>query len=103
MNSSCVIDIGIFLFLNFMKGFEKYWLIKILGVNNVVIFLVIIFFSFFGFVFGMSEEILVFVIIIVLFVILMGYDFIIGLCMVYVVVYIGFFGVVLNFFMIGIV
>lgn len=102
MNSSRAIDTGIFSFLNFTKGLEKHRLIKILGVNNVVISLVIILFSLFGSVFGMSEETLAFVIIIVPLAISMGYDSITGLCMVYVAAHIGFSGAVLNPFTIGI-
>ena len=102
MNSSRAIDAGIFSFLNFTKGLEKHRLIKVLGVNNVVISLVIILFSLFGSVFGMSEETLAFVIIIVPLAISMGYDSITGLCMVYVAAHVGFSGAVLNPFTIGI-
>lgn len=102
MNSSRAIDAGIFSFLNFTKGLERYRFIKLLGVNNVVISLVIILFSLFGAVFGMSEETLAFVIIIVPLAISMGYDSITGLCMVYVAAHVGFSGAVLNPFTIGI-
>lgn len=102
MNSSRAIDAGIFSFLSFTKGLEKHRLIKVLGVNNVVISLVIILFSLFGSVFGMSEETLAFVIIIVPLAISMGYDSITGLCMVYVAAHVGFSGAVLNPFTIGI-
>lgn len=102
MNSSRAIDVGIFSFLHFTKGLEKHRLIRALGVNNVVISLVIILFSLFGSVFGMSEETLAFVIIIVPLAISMGYDSITGLCMVYVAAHIGFSGAVLNPFTIGI-
>lgn len=102
MNSSRAIDAGIFSFLNFTKGLEKHLFIKILGVNNVVISLIVILFSLFGAVFGMSEETLAFVIIIVPLAISMGYDSITGLCMVYVAAHIGFSGAVLNPFTIGI-
>lgn len=102
MNSSRAIDVGIFSFLNFTKGFERYRFFKRLGVNNVVISLVVILFSLFGSVFGMSEETLAFVIIIVPLAISMGYDSITGLCMVYVAAHVGFSGAVLNPFTIGI-
>ena len=78
MNSSRAIDAGIFSFLGFTKGLERYRFIKMLGVNNVVISLIIILFSLFGAVFGMSEETLAFVIIIVPLAISMGYDSITG-------------------------
>lgn len=102
MNRSRAIDVGIFSFLNFTKGFERHRFFKLLGVNNVVISLVIILFSLFGSVFGMSEETLAFVIIIVPLAISMGYDSITGLCMVYVAAHVGFSGAVLNPFTIGI-
>ena len=102
MNSSRAIDAGIFSFLGFTKGLERYRFIKMLGVNNVVISLIIILFSLFGAVFGMSEETLAFVIIIVPLAISMGYDSITGLCMVYVAAHVGFSGAVLNPFTIGI-
>ena len=102
MNSSRSIDIGIFSFLNFTRNLERYALIRRLGVNNVVISLIIILFSLFGAVFGMSEETLAFVIIIVPLAISMGYDSITGLCMVYVAAHVGFSGAVLNPFTIGI-
>lgn len=102
MNSSRAIDAGIFSFLNYTKGLEKHSFIKWMGVDNVVIASVIILFSLFGAVFGMSEETLAFVIIIVPLAISMGYDSITGLCMVYVAAHIGFSGAVLNPFTIGI-
>lgn len=102
MNGSRAIDAGI---LSFLRGAERMerrgWLRKV-GVNNVVIALVIILFSMFGSVFGMSEETLAFVVIIVPLAIRMGYDSITGLCMVYVAAHVGFSGAVLNPFTIGI-
>jgi uncharacterized ion transporter superfamily protein YfcC len=64
--------------------------------------LIIFIFSLFGAVFGMSEETLPFVLIIVPLAISMGYDSITGLCMVYVAAHVGFAGAVLNPFTIGI-
>ena len=102
MNSSKSIDVGIFSFLNYTKGLEHNRFIRMLGVDNVVISLIIILFSLFGAVFGMSEETLAFVVIIVPLAISMGYDSITGICMVYVAAHIGFSGAVLNPFTIGI-
>lgn len=102
MNSSRAIDAGIFSFLNYTKGLEKNRLIKWIGVDNVIISSVIVLFSLFGAVFGMSEETLAFVIIIVPLSISMGYDSIVGICMVYVAAHVGFSGAVLNPFTIGI-
>ena len=75
---------------------------KRIGVNNLVIAMIIFLFSMFGAVFGMSEETLAFVFIIVPLAISMGYDSITGLCMVYVAAHVGFAGAILNPFTIGI-
>ena len=102
MNSSRAIDTGILSFLRSSRKVEKYGFFRMIGVNNVVISLIIILFSLFGAVFGMSEETLAFVIIIVPLAISMGYDSITGLCMVYVAAHVGFSGAILNPFTIGI-
>lgn len=102
MNNSRAIDVGIFSFLHFTQGLERHCWMKRIGVNNVVIAMVIVLFSMFGAVFGMSEETLAFVIIIVPLAISMGYDSIVGLCMVYVAAHVGFAGAILNPFTIGI-
>ena len=102
MNSSRAIDVGIFSFLRFTRGLERHaWMGK-LGVNNIVMAMIMILFSLFGAVFGMSEETLAFVIIIVPLAISMGYDSIVGLCLVYVAAHVGFAGAILNPFTIGI-
>ena len=102
MNSSRSIDVGIFSFLDYTKKLEHNRLIRAMGVDNVVISLIIILFSLFGAIFGMSEETLAFVVIIVPLAISMGYDSITGICMVYVAAHVGFSGAMLNPFTIGI-
>ena len=102
MNKSRAIDMGIFSFLNFTKRLERWKLIRKIGVNNIVIILVMILFSLFGSVFGMSEETIAFALIIIPLAVSMGYDSIVGLCMVYVAAHIGFSGAMLNPFTIGI-
>ena len=102
MNNSRAIDVGIFSFLRFTQGLERHRFMKRIGVNNLVIAMIIFLFSMFGAVFGMSEETLAFVIIIVPLAISMGYDSITGLCMVYVAAHVGFAGAILNPFTIGI-
>ena len=102
MNNSKAIDVGIFSFLGSVSKLEKHNFLKKLGVNNIVIILVMLMFSLFGAIFGMSEETLAFTIIIVPLAISMGYDSITGLCMVYVSAHVGFAGAVLNPFTIGI-
>lgn len=102
MNASKAIDVGILSFLKFTKRLDHLRFFKTVGVNNVIITLVMVLFSMFGAVFGMSEETIAFVIIIVPLAISMGYDSIVGICMVYVAAHLGFASAVLNPFTIGI-
>lgn len=102
LNASKSIDAGILSFLNFTKRLEKNRFLRKIGVNNIVMLLIMTMFSLFGAIFGMSEETIAFVIIIVPLAISMGYDSITGICLVYVAAHIGFAGAVLNPFTIGI-
>ena len=102
LNSSRAVDSGIYSFLHFTRRFEKHTIMGRIGVHNIVIILVMLLFSTFGSIFGMSEETLAFIIIIVPLAISMGYDSITGLMMVYVAAHIGFTGATLNPFTIGI-
>jgi uncharacterized ion transporter superfamily protein YfcC len=102
MNQSRAIDVGIFAFLRLTRKVEKNRVMKTLGVDNVIIVLVMIMFSVFGAVFGMSEETIAFVIILIPLAISMGYDSIMGVCMVYIAAHLGFAGAILNPFTIGI-
>lgn len=56
-----------------------------------------------GVIFGMSEEVLVFVLIMILLALVLGYDFIIGIVVFFVGAGLGFVGVFINLFMIGVV
>ena len=102
MNKSHAIDMGIFSFLRFTRRLENIKLFKTLGVDNIIITLIMLLFSLFGAVFGMSEECIAFIIIIIPLAISMGYDSIVGVCMVYVAAHVGFAGAILNPFTIGI-
>lgn len=102
VNKSRAIDAGIFSFLRVVTRLERNRLLAKVGVNNLVIVLVMLLFSLFGAVFGMSEETIAFVIIVVPLAISMGYDSIVGVCMVYVAAHVGFAGAILNPFTIGI-
>ena len=102
MNKSRAIDTGIYAFLRFTKRLEKNSFFRKIGVNNIIIVLVMILFSLFGSVFGMSEETIAFTLIVIPLAISMGYDSIVGVCMVYVAAHIGFSGAMLNPFTIGI-
>lgn len=102
MNESKAIDIGMIAFLLFTKRFERYRLIRWMGVNNIIMVLAMIIFSIFGAVFGMSEETLAFIAIFVPLAIKMGYDSLVGVCLCYFAAHVGFAGAILNPFTIGI-
>lgn len=102
MNHSKSIDVGIMAFLKISRRLERFRFIKWLGVDNIIITLVMLMFSIFGAVFGMSEETIAFIIILVPLAISMGYDSITGVCMVFVAAGLGFAGAILNPFTIGI-
>ncbi len=102
VNSSKAIDIGIFSFLKFTKKLEKIKLLARIGVDNIIITMIMLVFSVFGAVFGMSEETIAFIIILVPLSISMGYDSIVGVSMTFVAAGLGFAGAVLNPFTIGI-
>ncbi|MEA1876606.1 MAG: YfcC family protein [Bacteroidota bacterium] len=102
MNFSKAIDVGIYSFLKMTDQFEKRRIIKYLGVNNIIITMIMLLFSVFGAVFGMSEETIAFIIIFVPLSISMGYDSIVGVAMVFVAAGLGFAGAILNPFTIGI-
>jgi uncharacterized ion transporter superfamily protein YfcC len=102
MNQTKSIDIGIYAFLRYTKRLERNRVIQRLGIDNIIIVLIMLIFSVFGAVFGMSEETIAFTIIFVPLAIRMGYDSITGVCMCYVGAHIGFAGALLNPFTIGI-
>jgi len=102
MNSSKAIDVGITSFLNFIRKTEHNRILKLLDINNIILTLIMLMFSIFGAVFGMSEETIAFVIIIVPLAISMGYDSFTGVAIVFVGAGLGFAGAILNPFTIGI-
>lgn len=102
LNNSHAIDVGVMAFLRWVKRLSRYRIIKKLGVENIIITLVMLLFSLFGAVFGMSEETIAFVVIFIPLAIQMGYDSIVGVCMCYVAAHVGFAGAMLNPFTIGI-
>lgn len=102
VNSTKAVDAGIFSFIRWTGRLESNKVLKRIGVNNIVMALIMVLFSLFGGVFGMSEETLAFVVIMVPLAISMGYDSIVGLCLVYVAAHVGFAGAFLNPFTIGI-
>ncbi len=102
MNETNAINKGIFLFLEKTHKIQKYKFFNIIGVDNILIIAIMIVFSLFGSVFGMSEETIAFIGIFVPLAISMGYDSITGVLMCYVAAHIGFAGAMLNPFTIGI-
>ncbi len=102
VNSTKAVDHGIMKFISKMQGLERYWLIRKIGVGNIVITLVMLLFGLFGAVFGMSEETIAFVAVVIPLARSLGYDDITGVCMVYLAAHVGFAGAMLNPFTIGI-
>ncbi|MDL2238573.1 AbgT family transporter [Bacteroidales bacterium OttesenSCG-928-K22] len=102
MNATKALDIGIAAFLRTILKLEKYKFLRKIGVNNIILILIMIMFSLFGAIFGMSEETIAFIIIFVPLCISLGYDSIVGVCVVYVAAHLGFAGAILNPFTIGI-
>lgn len=102
LNLSKAIDVGIYSFLKRSSRLERFKPFKFLGVNNIIIVMVMLMFSFFGAVFGMSEETIAFIIIFVPLAISMGYDSIVGVSMCFIAAGIGFAGALFNPFTLGI-
>lgn len=102
LNSSKALDVGILSFIKIINHLDNNKFIKKIGANNLVMILIMLMFSLFGAIFGMSEETIAFVIILVPLAISMGYDSIVGVCLVYVAAHLGFAGAILNPFTIGI-
>ena len=102
MNASKALDVGIMAFIRTTRKLEKIKFLKKIGIDNIIMVLIMLMFSAFGAIFGMSEETIAFVIILVPLAISMGYDSITGVSLVYVAAHLGFAGAILNPFTIGI-
>ncbi|MBQ8169113.1 MAG: YfcC family protein [Bacteroidales bacterium] len=102
VNSTKAVDHGIMKFISWIQGLERYGLIRKIGVGNIVITLVMLLFGVFGAVFGMSEETIAFVAVVIPLARSLGYDDFVGVCMVYLAAHVGFAGAMLNPFTIGI-
>jgi uncharacterized ion transporter superfamily protein YfcC len=102
MNSSKAIDTGIYSFIGFTRRIGHYRIFRKTGVEPLILSLIWLMFSIFGAVFGMSEETIAFIIVLVPLAISMGYDSITGVAIVFVAAGIGFAGAMLNPFTIGI-
>ena len=102
VNSTKAVDAGITRFISKVSTLERFPLLRKLGVGNIVIVLVMLLFGVFGAVFGMSEETIAFVAVVIPLAKSLGYDEIVGVCMVYVAAHVGFAGAMLNPFTVGI-
>lgn len=102
VNSTKAVDDGIMKFIGKIQQLERLSLVRKLGVGNIVITLVMLLFGLFGAVFGMSEETIAFVAVVIPLARSLGYDDFVGVCMVYVAAHVGFAGAMLNPFTIGI-
>ena len=102
VNSTKAVDEGIMKFISKVQNLERHALVRKLGVGNIVITLVMLLFGLFGAIFGMSEETIAFVAVVIPLARSLGYDDFVGVCMVYVAAHVGFAGAMLNPFTIGI-
>jgi uncharacterized ion transporter superfamily protein YfcC len=102
VNSTRAVDAGITKFLVKARELERFAAIRWLGVGNIVMVLIMLLFGLFGAVFGMSEETIAFVAVVIPIARSLGYDEFIAVCMVYVAAHVGFAGAMLNPFTVGI-
>lgn len=102
VNSTKAVDDGIFRFIRKARELERYALVRKAGVGNIVIIAVMLLFGVFGAVFGMSEETIAFVAVVIPLAKSLGYDEFVGVFMVYLAAHVGFAGAMLNPFTIGI-
>lgn len=102
VNSTKAVDTGILKFVSKAQKLERFGIFRKIGIGNIIITLVMLLFGVFGAVFGMSEETIAFVAIIIPLAVSLGYDSITAVCMVYLAAHVGFAGAMLNPFTIGI-
>ena len=102
VNDSKSFDVGTMSFLRKTRKLESNALIRKIGVDNMTLTCIMLMFSIFGAVFGMSEETIPFCMVFVPMAISMGYDSITGVCMAFIAAGLGFAGAILNPFTIGI-
>ena len=102
INDSKAFDIGTVSFLRKASKMESNPILRKIGVDNFLLTAIMLLFSIFGAVFGMSEETIAFCLVLVPMAISMGYDSITGVCVVFIAAGLGFAGAILNPFTIGI-
>jgi len=101
-NHTKAIDVGVGSFLSLMGRMQNRKLFRKMDLNKMVLICIMLLFSLFGAIFGMSEETIAFVIIFIPLSISMGYDSIVGMAMCYLAAHVGFTGAMTNPFTIGI-
>ena len=84
VNDSKAFDIGTVSFLRKARKMENNPILRKIGVDNFLLTAIMLLFSLFGAVFGMSEETIAFCLVLVPMAISMGYDSITGVCMVFI-------------------
>ena len=102
VNDSKAFDVGTMTFVNNARRLESHAWLRRVGVDNLMLTCIMLMFSVFGAVFGMSEETIPFCMVLVPMAISMGYDSITGVCMAFVAAGLGFAGAILNPLTIGI-
>lgn len=102
LNQTKALDEGIARFISKVQRLERWSFFRSIGVGNIIITAVMLMFGLFGAVFGMSEETIAFVGISIPLARSLGYNQIVGVCMVYVAAHVGFAGAMLNPFTVGI-
>lgn len=102
LNSTKAIDAGVHAFVRFTRRCRKKKALRRVNVDALVLALIMVMFSLFGAVFGMSEETIAFIIIFVPMAVSMGYDSLTGVAISYLAAHVGFAGAMLNPFTIGI-
>ena len=102
VNSTKAVDVGIRKFIGRATRLERFSLIRKLGVDNIVIVLIMLLFGLFGAVFGMSEETIAFVAVVIPLARSLGHNEFVAVLMVYVAAHVGFAGAMLNPFTVGI-
>ena len=84
VNDSKAFDIGTVSFLRKARKMENNPILHKIGIDNFLLTAIMLLFSIFGAVFGMSEETIAFCLVLVPMAISMGYDSITGVCMVFI-------------------
>ncbi len=102
LNTTRALDTAITGFLRRVNRLRDNRLLRLIGVDNLIVTLIMLGFSFLGSVIGMSEEVIPFVVVFVPLAIRMGYDSIVGVSMCFLAAGVGFAGALLNPFSIGI-